>query len=62
MLHCLLSRRVVNGGVQLPQDRLWWLCEIAQPALHYRNFAHASYPGHTKLGLGMDVCYALLST
>ena len=25
MLHCLLSRRVVIGNVQLPQDRLWLL-------------------------------------
>ena len=29
MLHCLLSRRVVNGSIQLPQDRLWLLREIA---------------------------------
>ena len=29
MLHCLLSRRVVNGSMQLPQDRLWLLREIA---------------------------------
>ena len=42
LLHCLLSRRVVNGNVQLPQDRLWLLREIAQAALHYRNSAHAS--------------------
>jgi hypothetical protein len=37
MLHCLLSRRVVNGSIQLPQDRLWLLREIAQAALHYRS-------------------------
>ena len=42
MLHCLLSRRVVNGSIQLPQDRLWLLREIAQAALHYRDSAHAS--------------------
>ena len=42
MLHCLLSRRVVNGSMHLPQDRLRLLCEMAQAALHYRNFAHAS--------------------
>ena len=42
MLHCLLSRRVVNGSIQLPQDRLWLLREIAQAALHYRNSLHAS--------------------
>ena len=37
MLHCLLSRRVVNRSIQLPQDRLWLLREIAQAALHYRD-------------------------
>ena len=37
-----LSRRVVNGNVQLPQDRSWLLREIAQAALHYRNSAHTS--------------------
>ena len=41
MLHCLLSRRVVNGSIQLPQDRLWLLREIAQAALHYRDSPHA---------------------
>ena len=41
-LHCLLSRRVVNGSIQLPQDRLWLLREIAKAALHYRDFVHAS--------------------
>ena len=29
MPHCLLSRRVVNSSMQLPQDRLWLLHEIA---------------------------------
>ena len=42
MLRCLFSRCVVNSSVQLPQDRLWLLHEIAQLALHYRNYAHAS--------------------
>ena len=42
MLHCLLSRRVVNGNVQLPQDRLRLLREIAQAAVHYCNSAHTS--------------------
>ena len=42
MLHCLLSRRVVNGSMQLPQDRLWLFHEIAQAALHYRNSTHTS--------------------
>ena len=41
MLHCLLSRRVVNGSIQLPQDTLWLLREIAQATLHYRDSPHA---------------------
>ena len=41
MLHCLLSRCVVNGSIQLPQDMLWLLREIAQAALHYPDSAHA---------------------
>ena len=41
MLHCLLSRRLVNGSIQLPQDTLWFLREIAQAALHYRDSPHA---------------------
>ena len=42
MPHCILSRRVVNGSMQLPQDRLWLLREIAQATLRYRDSAHAS--------------------
>jgi hypothetical protein len=30
MLHCALSRRVVKGDLQVPQDRLWLLRERAQ--------------------------------
>ena len=41
MLHCLLSRLVVNGSIQLPQDRLWLLREIAQATLHYCDSRHA---------------------
>ena len=41
MLHCLLCGRVVNGSIQLPQDKLWLLREIAQAALHYRDSLHA---------------------
>ena len=41
MLHCLLSMRVVNGSIQLPQDRSWLLREIAQAALHYHDSPHA---------------------
>ena len=42
MLHYLLSTHVVNGSIQLPQDKLWLLREIAKAALHYRDSAHAS--------------------
>ena len=62
MLHCLLSRPVVKGTMRLPQDRLWLLCQIARATLHYRNSAHAPPIHTTELGLGTDVCDALLST
>ena len=62
MLHCLLSWRVVNGSIQLPQDRLWFLCDFAQAALHYRNSSHAPPIETAQLGLGADACYALLFT
>ena len=42
MLHCSLSRRAVDGNVQLPQHRPWLLREMAQAALHYCGSAHAS--------------------
>ena len=42
MLHCLFSRRVVNSSIQLPQDRLWLLREIAQATVHYHDSVHAS--------------------
>ena len=48
MLHCLLSGCVVNGSMQLPQDRLWLLCEIAHAALHYCDSKHA-FPIQTTL-------------
>ena len=35
MLHCALSRRVVKGELQVPQDRLWLLREMAQATLYY---------------------------
>ena len=57
MLHCLLSRRVVNGSIQLPQDRLWLLREIAQAALHYRDSAHAP-PIETTPGWALARMYA----
>ena len=34
MLHCALSRRTVNGKMQLPDDRVWLLHELAKGALH----------------------------
>ena len=58
MLHCLLSRRVVNGSMQFPQDRLWLLCEIAQAALHYRYSAHAS-PIQTTPSWAIVLAFAL---
>ena len=48
MPHCPLFRRAVNGNMQLPQDRLWLLREIAEAALHFRNSAYAS-PNQTTL-------------
>ena len=42
MLHCLLSRHILGGSMQLPQDRLWLLREIVHAALHYRDSVHAS--------------------
>ena len=42
MLHCVLSRRVVSRSMQLPQDRLCLLREIAEAILHYCNSSQAS--------------------
>ena len=36
------SASLVNGSMQLPQDRLWLLREIVEAALHYRDAVHAS--------------------
>ena len=38
MLHCALSRRVVNGELQVPQDRLCPLRKMAQAILYYGCF------------------------
>ena len=57
MLHCLLSRRIVNGNVHLLQDRLSLLRKIAQAALHYRNSAHTS-PMQTTPGWALARLYA----
>ena len=57
MLHCLLSMRVVIGSFQLPQDRLWLLCEIAQAALHYRDSPHAP-PIETTPSWALEWMYA----
>ena len=46
MLLFFVSRRVVNGTMRLPQDRLWLLREVAQAPLHYHGFAYA-FPLHT---------------
>ena len=34
-LHCALSRRVVEGMLQVPHDRLWLLCEMAEATLDF---------------------------
>ena len=34
-LHCALSRRVVKGILQVPQDRLWLLREMAEATLYF---------------------------
>ena len=57
MVHCLLSRRVVTSSIQLPQDKLWLLREIAQAALHYRDSTHAS-PIETTPGWALARMYA----
>ena len=44
MLHCALSRRVVKGKLQVPQDRLWLLREMAQATLYYSGFKLAPTP------------------
>ena len=57
MLHCALSRRVVNGKLQVPQDRLWWLCEMAQAILNYirSNLAPHNWDRGNALGGVWDV-------
>ena len=44
MLHCALSRRVVKGRLQVPQDRLWLLPEMAQATLYYSSSRLAPTP------------------
>ena len=44
MLHCALSRRVVKGELQVPQDRLWLLREMAQATLYYSGSKLAPTP------------------
>ena len=44
MLHCALSRRVVKGDLQVPQDRLWLLREMAQATLYYSGSKLAPTP------------------
>ena len=44
MLHCALSRRVVNAKLQPPHDRLRPLHEMAQATLYYSGSKLASTP------------------
>ena len=44
MLHCALSRRVVKGELQVPQDRLWLLREMAKATLYYSGSKLAPTP------------------
>ena len=41
-LHCALSRRVVKGILQVPQDRLWLLREMAEATLYFSRSKLAS--------------------
>ena len=43
-LHCALSRRVVKGILQVPQDRLWLLCEMAEATMYFSRSKPASTP------------------
>ena len=43
-LHCALSRRVVKGILQVPQDQLWLLCEMAGATLYFSRSTSASTP------------------
>ena len=44
-LHCAMSRRVVATGIlQVPQDRLWLLREMAQPTSYYHRSKLACTP------------------
>ena len=42
--HCALSQRVVKGILQVPQDRLWLLREIAEATLYFNRSKSASTP------------------
>ena len=55
MLHCALSRRVVSSTLQVPQDRLWLLREMAQAALYYSHCTLAPTPG--TLGMHWEVSW-----
>ena len=43
-LHCALSWRVVKGILQVPQDRLWLLREMAEATLYFSRSKLASTP------------------
>ena len=43
-LHCALSRHVVKGILQVPQDRLWLLREMAEATLYFNRSKSSSIP------------------
>ena len=43
-LHCALSRLVVKGILQVPQDRLWLLREMAEATVYFSRLKWASTP------------------
>ena len=43
-LHCALSRRVAKGILQVPQDQLWLLREMAKATLYFSRSKSASTP------------------
>ena len=43
-LHCALSRRVVKGTLQVPQDRLWLLRDMVEATLYFSRSKSASTP------------------
>ena len=65
-LHCALSRCVVKGILQVPQERLWLLREMAEATLYFSRSKSAStprtpaarmYPQHKSVD-PVDTCFS----